>query len=50
MMLLSHCYDLSDIGTEKLGKDSLSCIRFCGVRLEDQIPDHTTLYANFAMK
>ncbi|XOD66505.1 MAG: transposase [Flavobacteriales bacterium Tduv] len=24
-------------------KESLSCMRFCGFRLEDQIPDHTTL-------
>ncbi|XOD68058.1 MAG: transposase [Flavobacteriales bacterium Tduv] len=43
MMLLSHWYDFSDIGTEKLVKESLSCMRFCCFRLEDQIPDHTTL-------
>ncbi|XOD67000.1 MAG: transposase [Flavobacteriales bacterium Tduv] len=24
-------------------KDSIGCIRFCDLRLEDQIPDHTTL-------
>ncbi|XOD68018.1 MAG: transposase [Flavobacteriales bacterium Tduv] len=24
-------------------KDSISCMRFYGFRLEDQIPDHTTL-------
>ncbi|XOD67861.1 MAG: transposase [Flavobacteriales bacterium Tduv] len=35
--------DLSDIGTEELVKDLLSCMRFCRFRLEDQIPDHTTL-------
>ncbi|XOD67214.1 MAG: transposase [Flavobacteriales bacterium Tduv] len=43
MTLLSNWYDLSDIGTEELVKKSLSFIRFCGFRLEDQIPDHTTL-------
>ncbi|XOD67367.1 MAG: transposase [Flavobacteriales bacterium Tduv] len=43
MMLLSNWYDLSDVGTEELVKESLSFMRFCGVRLEDQTPDHTTL-------
>ncbi|XOD67142.1 MAG: transposase [Flavobacteriales bacterium Tduv] len=33
----------SDLGTEELVKESLSCIRFCGFRLEDQIPYYTTL-------
>ncbi|XOD68173.1 MAG: transposase [Flavobacteriales bacterium Tduv] len=43
MRLLNHWYDLSDVGTEELMKESLSCMHFCGFRLEDQIPDHTTL-------
>ncbi|XOD67988.1 MAG: transposase [Flavobacteriales bacterium Tduv] len=43
MMLLSNCYDISDVGTEELVEEFLSCMRFCGFRLEDQIPDHTTL-------
>ncbi|XOD67061.1 MAG: transposase [Flavobacteriales bacterium Tduv] len=43
MLFLSHCYVLSDVGTEKLVKESIGCMRFCGFRLEDQIPDHTTL-------
>ncbi|XOD68277.1 MAG: transposase [Flavobacteriales bacterium Tduv] len=43
MMVLNHCYDLSDIETEKLVKESLICMRFCGFRLEDQIPDHASL-------
>ncbi|XOD68153.1 MAG: transposase [Flavobacteriales bacterium Tduv] len=43
MMLLSHRYDISEVGTEELVKESLSCMRFCGFRLEDQIPDHKTL-------
>ncbi|XOD68090.1 MAG: hypothetical protein ACMUEL_09570 [Flavobacteriales bacterium Tduv] len=29
MMLLSHWYDLSDVETEELVKESLSCICFC---------------------
>ncbi|XOD67985.1 MAG: transposase [Flavobacteriales bacterium Tduv] len=43
MTLLSNCYDISDVGTEELVEEFLSCMRFCGFRLEDQIPDHTTL-------
>ncbi|XOD68011.1 MAG: transposase [Flavobacteriales bacterium Tduv] len=43
MMHLNHWYDLSDVGTEELVKESLRCIRFCGFRLEDQIPDHINL-------
>ncbi|XOD66584.1 MAG: transposase [Flavobacteriales bacterium Tduv] len=30
MILLSHWYDLTDVGTEELVKESLSCMRFCG--------------------
>ncbi|XOD67172.1 MAG: transposase [Flavobacteriales bacterium Tduv] len=43
MMLLSDGYNLSDVGTEELVKESLSCMRFFIFQLEDQIPDHTTL-------
>ncbi|XOD67595.1 MAG: transposase [Flavobacteriales bacterium Tduv] len=43
MMLLRPWYDLSDVETEELVKESLSCIRFYSFRLEDQIPDHTIL-------
>ncbi|XOD67378.1 MAG: transposase [Flavobacteriales bacterium Tduv] len=43
MMLLSHWYDLSDVETEELLKESLNCVLFCVFRLEDQILDHTTL-------
>ncbi|XOD68182.1 MAG: transposase [Flavobacteriales bacterium Tduv] len=43
MLLLSHWYDISDLGTEELVKEALSCMRFCSFRLEDQIPDHTNL-------
>ncbi|XOD68219.1 MAG: transposase [Flavobacteriales bacterium Tduv] len=43
MILLSHWYDLSDVGTEELVKDSIGCMRFCGFQLEDQTPAYTTL-------
>ncbi|XOD67330.1 MAG: transposase [Flavobacteriales bacterium Tduv] len=43
MIFLSHLYDLNNVGTEELVKESLSFMRFCGFRLEDHIPDHTTL-------
>ncbi|XOD67269.1 MAG: transposase [Flavobacteriales bacterium Tduv] len=43
MMFLSHWYDFSDVGTEKLVKESLSFLRFYVFRLEDQIPDYTIL-------
>ncbi|XOD67937.1 MAG: transposase [Flavobacteriales bacterium Tduv] len=33
---MSHWYDISDVGMEKLVKESLSCMRFCVFRLEDQ--------------
>ncbi|XOD67791.1 MAG: hypothetical protein ACMUEL_07800 [Flavobacteriales bacterium Tduv] len=29
MMLLSHWYDLSDVGTEELVNESLICMCFC---------------------
>ncbi|XOD67685.1 MAG: transposase [Flavobacteriales bacterium Tduv] len=38
MTLLTHWYDLSDVGTEELVKESFSCMRFCDLRLKDQIP------------
>ncbi|XOD66710.1 MAG: transposase [Flavobacteriales bacterium Tduv] len=44
MMLLSDRYDFSDIETEELVKYSIGCMRFCVFRLENQIPDHRTLY------
>ncbi|WP_103327423.1 transposase [Bacteroidetes bacterium endosymbiont of Geopemphigus sp.] len=43
ILLLSHWYTLSDTATEEMVKESISCTHFCGFRLEDQIPDHTTL-------
>ncbi|XOD67444.1 MAG: hypothetical protein ACMUEL_05715 [Flavobacteriales bacterium Tduv] len=35
MMLLSHWYDISNVGTEELVKKFLSCMRFCGFLLEN---------------
>ncbi|XOD68016.1 MAG: hypothetical protein ACMUEL_09120 [Flavobacteriales bacterium Tduv] len=35
MILLSHWYDLSEVETEELVKDFISCIRFCAFRLEE---------------
>ncbi|XOD67081.1 MAG: transposase [Flavobacteriales bacterium Tduv] len=43
MIILSHWYDPSYVGMEKLVKKSLSCMPFCGFQLENQILDHTTL-------
>ncbi|XOD66760.1 MAG: transposase [Flavobacteriales bacterium Tduv] len=43
MMLLTHWYDLSEIGTKELVKEYLSCMQFCGFRLKNQILNHTAL-------
>ncbi|XOD67044.1 MAG: transposase [Flavobacteriales bacterium Tduv] len=43
IILLSYLYDLSDVGTEEVVKESLSFMSFCGFRFEDQISYHTTL-------
>ncbi|XOD66791.1 MAG: hypothetical protein ACMUEL_01780 [Flavobacteriales bacterium Tduv] len=34
MILLSHWYDLSDVGTEELVKDYIFCIRLCNLSIE----------------
>jgi IS5 family transposase len=43
MLLLGMWNDLSDIKTENHVRDSLSATRFCGLKLEDPVPDHSTL-------
>lgn len=43
MMLLQTWYGLSDIGVEEMVNDSLSAMEFCGLILEDDVPDHSTL-------
>lgn len=43
MLLVGIWYDLSDERTEEMVNDSLSTMRFCGLRLEDNVPDHSVL-------
>ncbi len=43
MLLLGIWNDLLDEKTENLINDSLSAMRFCGLNLEDSVPDHSTL-------
>lgn len=42
-LLLQRLYGLSDAETEEALYDRLSFRRFCGLGLEDEVPDHTTL-------
>ena len=43
MLLLEHCYDLSDPQCEELVKDRLSWRKFVGLSFEQSVPDETTL-------
>lgn len=43
MLLLEHCYGLSDPQCEELVGDRLSWRRFAGLTLTDRVPDETTL-------
>ena len=43
MQLISVWYNLSDVKTEETVSDSLSLMCFCGLKLEDDVPDHSTL-------
>ena len=43
MCLLQTWYNLSDRQVEEQVNDSLSFMRFCGLSLEDGVPDHSTL-------
>ncbi|MXV38000.1 hypothetical protein GO491_04815 [Flavobacteriaceae bacterium Ap0902] len=43
MQLVSIWYNLSDVQTEETCNDSLSVMKFCGLALEDSVPDHSTL-------
>jgi IS5 family transposase len=43
MLLIGIWNDLSDVQLEIHVNDSLSAMRFCGMSLEDQVPDHSTL-------
>ena len=43
MLLIGIWYDLSDEATEDMVNDSLSAMDFCGLKLEDEVADHSTL-------
>jgi IS5 family transposase len=43
MLLLQHCYNLSDPQCEELVKDRLSWRKFVGLSFEETVPDETTL-------
>jgi IS5 family transposase len=43
MLLLEQWYNLSDPGVEDMVNDSLSTMRFCGLQLEDDVPDHSVV-------
>jgi len=43
MQLLQIWYGLSDPAVEDFVNDSLSAMQFCGLQLEEDVPDHSTL-------
>ena len=43
MLLVEIWNGLSDVETEDHLNDSISAMRFCGLDLEDKVPDHSTL-------
>ena len=43
MMLIQTWYKLSDEGVEEMINDSISANEFCGLKIEDAVPDHSTL-------
>ena len=43
-LLLQRWYDLSDEALEASLFDRLSFLRFCGLSLEDDVPDHSTIW------
>ena len=43
MLLIGIWYNLSDERTEDMVNDSLSAMKFCGLRIEDAVPDHSVL-------
>lgn len=43
-LLLQRWYDLSDEALEASLSDRLSFLRFCGLSLEDDVPDHSTFW------
>ena len=43
MILLQTWYNLSDYTVEEQVNDTLSAMRFCGLQLEDEVPDHSVV-------
>jgi len=43
MHLISVWYDTSDVQTESMVNDSISAMKFCNLKIEDDIPGHGTL-------
>ena len=43
MLLIGIWYDLSDMDVEDMCNENLSAMRFCNLKLEDEVPDHITL-------
>jgi len=43
MQLISVWFHLSDVRTEEFIKDSIRFTAFCGLDMEDAVPDHSTL-------
>ena len=43
MQLISVWFHLSDVETEELIKDNIGFTAFCGLEMEDAVPDHRTL-------
>lgn len=43
MMLLQQWYNLSDPGVEDMVNENLSAMAFCGLQIEDDVPDHSVL-------
>ncbi len=44
IVLLQQWYSLSDPGAEEAGRDRLSFRRFCGVPLDAETPDHSSIW------
>lgn len=43
MLLIGIWYDLSDRDVEDMVNENLSAMKFCGLQLENNVPDHTVL-------
>ena len=43
MQLISTWYGISDVQTEEMVNDNLSASLYCGLAIEDSVPDPSTL-------